>query len=67
MANILTAIKKWFGGTTTSKGRKGRNKSGQFVDAAFTNKSEKYEVAYAPKRKTRAHKHPASGKRRPKK
>ena len=65
MANILTAIKKWFGGTTTSKGRKGRNKSGQFMDAAFTSK-QPWEKAYAPKRKTRAHKHPASGKRRPK-
>lgn len=66
MANILTSILKWFGGTTTSKGRKGRNAKGQFVDGAFVNKKEKYEVAYAPKRKTRPHKHPASGKRKPK-
>jgi hypothetical protein len=66
MANILTTLKKWFGGTVKSKGKKGRNSKGQFVDGAFVNKSEKYEVAYAPKRKTRPHKHPKTGWRKPK-
>jgi hypothetical protein len=65
MASILTTIKKWFGGTTKSKGRNGRNKKGQFVDGAFTSK-QKHEQAYAPKRKTRAHKHPATGRRKAK-
>jgi hypothetical protein len=62
MATILGTIKKWFGATATSKkGRKGRNKKGQFMDAAFTSK-QSHEKAYAPKRKTRAHKHPSHRK-----
>jgi hypothetical protein len=55
--SILKNLKKWFGGTTKSKGRNGRNKKGQFMDGAFTSK-QSWEKAYAPKRKTKAHKHP---------
>lgn len=57
MANILTSLKKFFGGTSKTA-KKGRNKKGQFSDGAFTSK-EGHEKAYAPKRKTRARRHPS--------